>query len=355
VSDDLPATPSSGPGDGSSAGEPTKRPRSIGLVLGAGGVAGYAYEVGALAALGDHGGFDARDADLIVGTSAGAGLASALRAGLSATDHYAHLLGRPVEADARDLLHRGAEGPWDSGGDHGGKARPTSALLAARGLAHWPPRPGLTIAGALRRGRRNPAPLRNRHAALHPTWPARPLWLCAVRVRDGRRTVFGRDDHRPLGVGDAVAASSAVPGFFAPVEIDGDDYLDGAVWSPTNADLVAGLGFDTVVVIAPLSGPFGPGDLPRRLWDARRSWAGPVRLATRAYHRSVLEAEIRRIHRLGTPVVTIEPTEDDLPVLEPSSTGGGRPDVAEQAYASVTARLRSEPHLVPLLRDAVAR
>ena len=331
------------------------RPRSVGVVLGAGGVAGYAFELGALAALADHGGFDARDADLIVGTSAGAGLASALRAGLSATDHYAHMLGRRVGPAAQELLRRGAEGPWDSGTELVGPSRPTSALLAVRGLAHWPPRPGLTIAGALRRGRRSAAPLRNRHAALHASWPDRPLWLCAVRVGDGRRTVFGRDDHPPIGVGEAVAASSAVPGFFTPVTVDGDEYLDGAVWSPTNADLVAGLGFDTVVVIAPLSGPFGPGELPRRLWAARRSWAEPVRLATRAYHRGVLEAEIRRIRRAGTPVVTVEPNEDDLAVLGPSRSGGSRPDVAERAYASVTERLRSEPQLGPLLHGAVTR
>ena len=54
------------------------------------------------------------------------------------------------------------------------------------------------------------------------------------------------------------------------VAVGGDDHVDGAVWSATNADLAAGCGFDTVVVIAPLSGPFGPGELPRRLRDGRR-------------------------------------------------------------------------------------
>src|SRR5215218_8494163 len=63
--------------------EPT---RSVGLVLGAGGVAGWAWLVGCLAALEEEGGWDAPQADLIVGTSAGAGVAALLRGGRSASE-----------------------------------------------------------------------------------------------------------------------------------------------------------------------------------------------------------------------------------------------------------------------------
>ena len=38
----------------------------------------------------------------------------------------------------------------------------------------------------------------------------------------------------------AVEASSAIPGFFQPVLIDGVRYVDGGAHSPTNADLLAG-------------------------------------------------------------------------------------------------------------------
>lgn len=56
----------------------------VGLVLGAGGVVGQAYHAGVLAALEDEYGWDARDAEVIVGTSAGSIVGTLLRAGIPA-------------------------------------------------------------------------------------------------------------------------------------------------------------------------------------------------------------------------------------------------------------------------------
>src|SRR5712664_2987388 len=58
----------------------------IGLVLGAGGAVGHAFHVGVLAAVAEVTGWDARDAEVIVGTSAGSVVGALLRAGLSAPD-----------------------------------------------------------------------------------------------------------------------------------------------------------------------------------------------------------------------------------------------------------------------------
>ena len=84
-------------------------------------------------------------------------------------------------------------------------------------------------------------------------WPAEPLWICALRLSDGARVVFGRDAAPEPDVGTAVEASSAIPGFFAPVVIDGERYVDGGAHSPTNADLVARIGLDLVIVVSPMS------------------------------------------------------------------------------------------------------
>lgn len=332
---------------------PPTRARSIGLVLGAGGVPAYAFHTGALAGLADAAGWDARSAELIIGTSAGAGAASMLRAGLAPLDNYAHALGRPLSAEGEEFYARLPAGAWDSGADGEAGRLPASAALAARGLLRWPPRPGLAVAGGLPRGRRSPAPMGARHRALHPQWPARSLWICAVRLRDGRRVVFGRDDHPPLDVGDAVQASSAVPGFFTPVEIGGEDYVDGGTWSVTNADLTRGLGFDAVVVLAPLSTPHGFTSLPGRLWGRAPSWGEPARAAYRAYHRAVLEAEIRRVRQAGTPVIAIEPTDADLEVLQTTTADGRRPDIVERIYTSVVERVRNDAELTALLTAAV--
>ena len=83
----------------------------IGLVLGAGGAVGHAFHAGVLAGLAEEIGWDARDAEVVVGTSAGSVVGALLRAGLTARD-LAHqseaseparrLIGRKTEVRARD-------------------------------------------------------------------------------------------------------------------------------------------------------------------------------------------------------------------------------------------------------------
>ena len=58
------------------------------------------------------------------------------------------------------------------------------------------------------------------------------------RPRSGKRVIFGAPDAPRATVAEAVLASCAVPWIFAPVEIDGREYVDGGVWSPTNLDAV---------------------------------------------------------------------------------------------------------------------
>ncbi len=320
------------PDTAGAAGETPRRP-AVAIVLGAGGVPGFAYLVGTLAALEAATGWDSRTAQLVVGTSAGAGVAALLRAGISATDQYAHALGRPVSPEAAERYATTPDRRWDEGEMSEGNGRPASPVLAARGLLRWPPRPGLALAGIVPRGRRATTPLGDRYRALHDRWPVAHLWLCAVRVADGRRVTFGRDEHPPVDVGTAVEASSAVPGFFRPVAIGGSDYVDGGAWSSTNADLVAGVGYDAAVVIAPLSA--------RR--DALALDRGSV---NRAYHRSVLQAEVERIRATGTTTVVVEPTRADVDLLATDPLAGGpRIDVAEQAFASTTARLLQDPSI----------
>jgi NTE family protein len=130
-------------------------------------------------------------------------------------------------------------------------------------------------------------------------WPDRDLWLTAVRLRDGRRVVFGRDGAPPAHVADAVAASCAIPSFFAPVEIGGVTYVDGGAHSPTNADLAADLDLDLVVVSSPMS------VVGNRL---RPSLDLPARRLCQFY----LGQEVARVRRRGVPVLTFQPTADDL-------------------------------------------
>src|SRR5271170_1107898 len=87
-------------------GSGTRSNPSIGLVLGAGGVVGQAYQAGVLAALQREAGWDPRDASVIVGTSAGSVTGAALRVGVPATDLAASTCGAPLSRRGAALLER---------------------------------------------------------------------------------------------------------------------------------------------------------------------------------------------------------------------------------------------------------
>ncbi len=234
----------------------------IGLIVGAGGTAGGFFIRGAFAALRDVAGWDPATAMSIVGTSAGA-------------INTAHLA-----ADAR---------PTTSGLDALG------ALAAALG----PP--------ALRLDDRLVTPLRRlggrslafagpagRHAPGYDVadGPFHP-GLCVVSVerRSGQRRVS-----RLATATDPAAelyASAAVPGFAQPVEIDGGTFIDGAVHSPTNGDLIEPDDHDALIVIAPMV-PLAGGSLVQRS------------------HRSLLATELAPWVEAGKPAVVIAPTAAEL-------------------------------------------
>jgi NTE family protein len=287
----------------------TPTPR-IGLVLGAGGVVGHAYHAGVLDGLCDATGWDPRDAEVIVGTSAGSVVGALLRAGFSARDLAARSTGEPLSPEGAELLARSepasgpARLPSRPPGRRGVPRMASPALLMRAALRpFWMNRPGVMLAGALPAGA---VPTELVAAGFRPLfgadWPARDLWLTAVRLRDGRRVVFGRDGGPPAHVADAVAASCAIPSFFAPVTIGGVDYVDGGAHSPTNADLVAEHDLDLVIVSSPMS---VAGNRLRPSLDL------PARRLCRFY----LGQEAARIRRRGVPVVAFQPTGDDLRLM----------------------------------------
>ena len=118
----------------------------VGVVLGAGGSLGYAFHAGVLAALHDVAGFDARHADLLVGTSAGSVAASFLAGGLPGRDFGAGALGRELSPEGREVVarvrgRRGEEPTRDPGPRR--PLRPSApALLGRLALRPWRARPG---------------------------------------------------------------------------------------------------------------------------------------------------------------------------------------------------------------------
>ncbi|HQR80761.1 MAG TPA: patatin-like phospholipase family protein [Actinomycetota bacterium] len=273
----------------------------IGLVLGGGGLTGTAFHAGVLTALAEH--FDAREAEVIVGTSAGSTAAALMRAGFPPSDYVARMTGAALSPEGEAVL--GSMPPLSDPGDSSdGTRRPASpGLLRAVLRRPWRYRPGVAVAAALPQGTRPIDPGAARLSTLFDTWPTRPMWLVAVDLDSGRRVVFGWD--ATASVGDAVAASCAVPGYFEPVLIDGRRYVDGGAYSMLSADLLADRGLDLVIVSAPLS---------TTDWVARDP-GNAVRTAMRAQ----LQREVRQVRASGTRVLVVAPDAEVRQVMGSNS------------------------------------
>ena len=239
------------------------------LVLGAGGVTGVAWHLGMLRGLAAAG-VDLTDADLVVGTSAGAFVGAQITSGAPLEDLYTNQL-----ADARG--EPAARLGWPV------LAGYAWAMLRSRSHLSFRRRLG----AAARRRTAGEGQRRAVIAARLPahTWPQRPLRITAVDTVTGELVVFDRDSGVPLV--DAVAASCAVPLVWPPVTIDGRRYMDGGMRSATNADLAAG--YERVVVLAPL--PRGAGWLPSvsaHVADLRRGGAQVVVVSPDAAARAAI-------------------------------------------------------------------
>jgi NTE family protein len=141
------------------------------------------------------------------------------------------------------------------------------------------------------------------------TWPDRALWITAVGS-DGGLRVFGREEPVPT-LTDAVAASCAVPGLFAPVEIHGDRYIDGGAHSPTNADVLVGQGLDLLIISSPMSARAGA---ERSRWDSR---------ARQLFH-AWADHEAGQLREAGAEVVLVEPGEGLLRIMGTNAMASDR-------------------------------
>jgi NTE family protein len=252
-------------------------------------------------------GWDARRAALLVGTSAGAQVAALLRAGGSAEDIHARMscvraLPETEAADAR----------WPG----------SAAYLRFSLLRPWRARPGRLVAALLPEGRRRHPGLLDGYES-GGAWPSRPLWIPAVHFDSGRRVVFGRAGAPRADVDTAVRCSSAVPGFFGPVRLDGERYVDGGIHSPTHLDLIADPAAHPIVLVASPLSRFAP-------------------------MRLLLRAELRRLRARGLRAFGCEPDARTSAamgwnVLDPRVA----PNVAEASRVAAARWLESE-HAAPL-------
>ena len=237
-----------------------RAPARRALVLAGGGVIGGMYEVGALAALDESlPSFRANDFDLYVGSSSGSVVGALTANGIRPRELY-------------DILDKEADDPLNF--QRGAVYHKGAFSNAARNLAQfvwavgkkavtgfrleWPDL--LARSGAdMPSGFFSVAPLERfmREAFAAKGLPnsfrecRRRLLIPAMHLDQAERAVFGADPFLDVPISQAIAASSAIPGFFEPFRIGGRDYVDGDVGYTGHADLAVEHGATRVVVLNP--------------------------------------------------------------------------------------------------------
>jgi NTE family protein len=292
------------------------------LVLGAGGAYGWVFHAGVLSGIERALGMSADDIDLIIGTSAGAAVGAAARAGVD-PQRLADVVSRPPsEEDRKKMVAelRGARKSLMPFAPHLAQHVGSTSRRGMVGVA------GLLPPGIFPTSWIAAFPGMDHHA----TWPA-GLWIPAVAATTGETVVFGRD-RDDVDVHRAAQASSAVPGMFQPHVIDGIPYFDGGVASPTHADLAVDIHPGLVIISTPMTRP------------GRRFTAGHARRR--------LAEEVAVLERAGVRVVIIQPDIATGALADgfPRRTGSNAPRIAEAA-ADAAERSIADVGLSNLIRS----
>lgn len=264
------------------------------LVLGGGGILGEAWMLAVLVGMQEESGFDPRESEAFVGTSAGSIVAAVLAAGIDPRSRLGRMPEQPAVGDDD------ARSPGNGGGGPRARvarlalqgARGAAAPFAAAGLRTTAPGGALfrrTLLGLAPTGRRSLRGLGEHLEREGARWDGR-LRVSAVDLGTGKRVMFGAPDAPEASVGEAVEASCAIPGVFEPIEIGGREYVDGGAWSPTNLDVA----------------PVGPGGRVLCLnptGSLRGALAGPLGVVSR----SAATVEALALQRRGVRVKVVAP------------------------------------------------
>lgn len=265
------------------------------LVLGAGGIAAYAWQIGLISGIVEAGLDVPKSADLFVGTSAGARVAAQL-AGRAPLERLFQAQLAPPNAAA-------APAPRVD------FARVRTEVIRAR-QAGGSPAEILKRIGAIALATQPSRSTARRDfvASQLPSssWPAQPTLIATVDTETGARTAF--DSAAGISLLDAVLASGAVAGIYPPIEFRGHHFMDGGFYAIANADLA--IGCDRVLV------------------STLRAGNPPLALVS-------LESTVARLQAAGARVEVIFP--DDATEAAFASTSGMF-DPAVAAPAATAAR-----------------
>jgi NTE family protein len=178
------------------------------------------------------------------------------------------------------------------------------------------------------------------------------LYLPATDLDTCERVVFGEDGWDDVPIPTAVAASTALPMVYKPVEVKGRHLVDGGLQSTTNLDIAVEHGAKLVVVINPLVPyvndfqkmiPTMLGSRVRRVSDMGFPQIGYQAFKLLVHQR--LHESVRQWSEKypGVDIILIEPEPNDELMFETNVMNfTKRVDIARHGFESVTIKLAKD-------------
>jgi predicted acylesterase/phospholipase RssA len=185
----------------------------------------------------------------------------------------------------------------------------------------------------------------------------RPLYVVAVDLDSGEAVAFGDEDHRDVPVSRAVQASTAIPGLYRPVRIDGRDFVDGGVKKTAHINLAIQKGAGLVICINPLvpiRNPTGGGPLGGHLSNRGVTYVLDQVMRIALHGRMEYGLERYAAEHPEVDILLLEPPRDDLRMFSYNiMRRAARQVVAEHAYQSVLRDFRENaPRYRRMLKKA---
>ena len=150
----------------------------------------------------------------------------------------------------------------------------------------------------------------------------KPFAAVATDLQSGEMTVFQRGN-----TGQAIRASSSVPGVFQPVNINGRDYVDGGLTSPVPVRVARSLGAEVVIAV----------DISAKPKSAKLE--------------GLMDIMLQTFGIMGQSLRNAELPEADV-VIRPNTVGFGSADFAKKHEAILEGEKAAQAAL-PLIRQKI--
>jgi NTE family protein len=180
----------------------------------------------------------------------------------------------------------------------------------------------------------------------------RELYLPATDLDTCERVVLGEDGWEDVPIPTAVAASTALPMVYKPVEVKGRHLVDGGLRSTTNLDVAVEHGAKLVVVINPLVPyvndfqkmiPTMFGSRVRRVTDMGFPQIGYQAFKLLTYQRLHESVKQWSEKYQGVDIILIEPEPNDELMFETNIMNfTKRVEIARHGFESVTIKLAKD-------------